>query len=148
MAWTLSVPRPALWRPAHRHVAVRGRARIVALGIAASMAAIPAASGQTPGGVAGSALWVKANQGVQANGSNQVEQWIDQSGSGNTTTELRASTPAHTNAIAASNAILWVPGSINFNPAVDFSGTSGRSLKANAATNWTRAALHLRRHAR
>jgi hypothetical protein len=89
-----------------------------------------------PGGVTGQSLWVKADGGLLFNGSDQVEQWLDQSGSGNTTTELRASLPAHTNAIAPSNAILRVANGINFNPAVDFSGAVGRSLKGNALTQW------------
>ena len=94
-----------------------------------------------PGGVAGAALWVKANDGVQANGTNHVQQWFDQSGSANTTTDLRASLPAHTNAIAPSSAILQVANAINFNPAVDFSGATGRSLKGNAVADWNAAAL-------
>ena len=123
MACTLFVLKRGLSNPA-RGITLRGRPLIVLLSLAAFVAAVPAAVAQTPGGVTGAALWVKANQGVQANGTNQVEQWADQSGSGNTTTQLRASLPAHTNPIAPSNSILWVPGSINFNPAVDFSGTS------------------------
>jgi uncharacterized repeat protein (TIGR01451 family) len=121
----------------------RALIRLVFAGVSVFVIAIGPASAQTPGGVAGAALWIKANQGVQANGSSQVEQWLDQSGSGNTTTELRAANPAHTSAIAASNDILWVPGSINFNPAVDFSGAVGRSLKANAASNWTTGPLSI-----
>ena len=89
-----------------------------------------------PGGVSGSALWVKGDLGLQVDGAGQVEQWIDQSSSGNTTTELRAAAPAHTDAIAASAAIVRVANGINFNPAVDFSAASGRSLKGNAATEW------------
>jgi uncharacterized repeat protein (TIGR01451 family) len=116
---------------------------MVAAGVAAFVGALAPASAQTPGGVAGSALWVKANQGVQANGANHVEQWLDQSGSGNTTTELRAAHPSHTDAITPTNDILLVPASINFNPAVDFSGAPGRSLKANAASNWTTGPLSI-----
>ena len=89
-----------------------------------------------PGGVGGAGLWVKANTGLIADGLNQVEQWLDESGSGNTTTELHAATPAHTNAIAASAGIVRVANGINFNPAVDFTGANGRSLKGNAATEW------------
>ena len=145
MACRVSNLRPAMCRPVHGNVTWRVWAwsRIGAFGVAAIVAAVSGAAAQTPGGVTGSALWVKANQGVQANGTNQVEQWLDQSGSGNTATDLRASLPAHTNVIAPSNAILWTPGSINFNPAVDFSATSGRSLKGNAATNWTTGPLSI-----
>ena len=117
--------------------------RIVAAVIAAVVGAVAGVSAQTPGGVAGSALWVKANQGVQANGTNQVEQWLDQSGSGNTTTELRAAGPAHTNAVTPTSDILWVPASVNFDPAIDFSAASGRSLKGNAASNWTTGGLSI-----
>jgi uncharacterized repeat protein (TIGR01451 family) len=92
--------------------------------------------------VTGPALWIKADQGVQATG-NQVQQWIDQSGSGNTTTELRASSPTHTDPIAPSAAIVLTPSGINFNPTVDFNGTAGRSLKGNAATNWTTPGLSI-----
>jgi uncharacterized repeat protein (TIGR01451 family) len=121
------------FRLTQHNIASRAIARIVAAAVAAFVSALSPASAQTPGGVAGASLWVKANQGVQANGSNQVEQWLDQSGSGHVTTELRAAHPAHTNAIVATNDILLVPASINFNPVVDFSGASGRSLKGNAA---------------
>jgi uncharacterized repeat protein (TIGR01451 family) len=109
---------------------------------AAVASAASIASAQTPGGVAGPALWIKADQGVQATG-NQVEQWIDQSASGNTTTELRASLPTHTDPITPSSSIVLTPSSINFNPTVDFNGTSGRSLKGNAATNWTTGGLSI-----
>jgi uncharacterized repeat protein (TIGR01451 family) len=126
---------------ADRGATARALVRTVAAGVLVLVVSPGLASAQAPGGVAGSALWIKANQGVQANGASQVEQWLDQSGSGNTTTELRAAHPAHTNPIVASGDIQWVPGSINFNPAVDFSGALGRSLKANAATNWTIAPL-------
>jgi hypothetical protein len=89
-----------------------------------------------PGGVTGQSLWVKADVGLLVNGSDHVQEWLDQSGSGNTTTELRASLPAHTNAIAPSADILRVPNGINFNPAIDFSGALGKSLKGDAATQW------------
>ena len=143
MARSFSGLRPALSRSADRGARFRAPIRLVAAGVSVFVIAMGQASAQTPGGVAGAALWIKANQGVQANGSSQVEQWLDQSGSGNTTTELRAAHPAHTSAIAPSNDILWIPGSINFNPAVDFSGALGRSLKANAASNWTTAPLSI-----
>src|SRR5688572_21758436 len=61
-----------------------------------------------PGGVTGQSLWVKADVDLQVNASQQVQQWLDQSGSGNTTTQLRASFPAHTNAITPNNGILRV----------------------------------------
>ena len=131
----------ALMRRLARLAAPRARAGMAISSVAVFLAASPAAFAQTPGGVSGSAFWVKANQGLQANGTNQVEQWNDQSGSGNTTTELRAATPAHTNAITPTNSILLAPGSINFNPSVDLSATTGRSLKANAAANWNATPL-------
>ena len=97
-----------------------------------------------PGGVSGAALWVKANIGLAVNGSNQVEQWLDQSGSANTVTRAaRASHPTHSDAIVPSADILRVPNSINFNPAVDFSGASGKSLKANASTEWDTGPLSI-----
>ena len=40
-------------------------------------------------------------------------------------------------------AILRVPSGINFNPAVDFSGASGRSLKGNASTEWDTGTLSI-----
>jgi uncharacterized repeat protein (TIGR01451 family) len=128
--------------PDHLRLSFRTFVRVVGAFVAVVLA-VTTASAQTPGGVAGAALWIKANQGVQANGANQVEQWLDQSGSGNTATELRAAQPAHTNAIAASADILLIPGSINFNPSVDFSGALGKSLKGNAASNWTSGPLSI-----
>jgi hypothetical protein len=89
-----------------------------------------------PGGVSGAAFWVKADSGLQVNGSSHVEQWLDQSGTANITTELRAAHPAHTNAILPSADILRIANGINFNPAVDFTGAVGKSLKGNAATEW------------
>ena len=71
-----------------------------------------------PGGVSGAALWVKGDPGLHVDGANQVEQWLDQSGSGNTTTELRAAALAHTDAIAPSADIVRVANGINFNAAV------------------------------
>src|SRR5687768_6005910 len=91
--------------PDHLRLSFRTFVRVVGAFVAVVLA-VTTTSAQTPGGVAGAALWIKANQGVQANGANQVEQWLDQSGSGNTATELRAAQPAHTNAIAASADIL------------------------------------------
>jgi hypothetical protein len=96
-----------------------------------------------PGGVAGQSLWVKADLGLQVNGSDQVEQWLDQSGSGNTVSELRASHPTHADPVVASAGILRVANGINFNPAVDFSGALGKSLKANAATEWDATPLSI-----
>jgi uncharacterized repeat protein (TIGR01451 family) len=128
-----------------RHVRGKHRPRayrtLLALGLACFVVAVPRTFAQSPGGVAGASFWVKGNQGVQTNGSNQVEQWTDQSGSANTTTQLRAAHPAHTDPIAASNDILLAPSSINFNPSVDFSGALGKSLKGNAASNWTTGPL-------
>ena len=93
-----------------------------------------------PGGVAGEALWVRADAGVQADASNQVEQWIDQSASGNTISEARAAAPGSADAITPSADIVQVPGAINFNPAVDFSGAANKSLKGTAATAWNSTA--------
>ena len=93
-----------------------------------------------PGGVLGDVLWVKANAGLQVDGSNQVQEWTDQSGSGLVTTQLRAAHPAHTDAITASADIVRVPVGINFNPTLDFSGAIGKSLKGNAVTNWNTSA--------
>ena len=89
-----------------------------------------------PGGVLGEALWVKADAGVQANGSNQIEQWFDQSGNGSIVTELRAASLTHTDPIAASADIVHVPNAINFNPSLDFSGALSKSLKGNANVDW------------
>ncbi|MGF6849823.1 gliding motility-associated-like protein [Chitinophaga sp. W3I9] len=92
----------------------------------------------SPGGVPGEMLWVKADADVQANGSDQVEQWLNQSGS--MVTELRAAPVAHTDAIAASADIIRVANGINFNPTLDFTGAIGKSLKGNAAANWNTSA--------
>lgn len=89
-----------------------------------------------PGGVLGEALWVKADAGVQANGSSQIEQWFDQSGSGGIVTELRATSLTHTDPIVASADIIHVPNAINFNPSLDFSGVLNKSLKGNANVDW------------
>ncbi|HYG83253.1 MAG TPA: Ig-like domain-containing protein [Verrucomicrobiae bacterium] len=90
---------------------------------------------QAPGGVFGEALWLKADDGLQVNASNQVQQWNDKSGNEFVTGQARAST-TDTGAIAVSNDILRVPGSVNFNPSVDFSGAAGKTLKGNASANW------------
>jgi gliding motility-associated-like protein len=92
----------------------------------------------SPGGVLGEMLWVKADADVQVNGSDQVEQWLNQSGS--MVTELRAAHPSHTDPVVASADILRVANGINFNPAIDFSGAAGKSLKGNAATVWNSTA--------
>ncbi|MFC3197081.1 Calx-beta domain-containing protein, partial [Parapedobacter deserti] len=92
----------------------------------------------SPGGVPGEMLWVKADADLQVNGSDQVEQWLNQSGA--MVTELRAAHPADTNAIVASADIVRVANGINFNPTVDFSGASGKSLKGNAASVWNSTA--------
>ncbi|GAA0540526.1 hypothetical protein GCM10009415_22980 [Chitinophaga japonensis] len=89
-----------------------------------------------PGGVLGDVLWVKADAGVQVDASNNVEQWIDQSGSNNTVSELRASTITHTDPVTPTAAIVQVPNAINFNPSVDFTGAVNRSLKGNAVADW------------
>lgn len=87
-----------------------------------------------PGGVPNEMLWVKADADVQVDGSNQVQQWLNQAGS--MATELRAAPVAHTDPIAASADIVQVPNGINFNPTVDFSGAAGKSLKGDAGVNW------------
>ncbi|HWV66642.1 Calx-beta domain-containing protein [Chitinophaga sp.] len=92
----------------------------------------------SPGGVQGEKLWVKADADVQVNGSNQVEQWLNQSGA--MVTELRAAQPSHTNPIVASADIVRDPNGINFNPAVDFTGAVGKSLKGSDAVNWNTTA--------
>lgn len=94
-------------------------------------AALPA-----PGGVEGAAVWLKADQGVVVNGSNQVEQWLDQSASGLVTVEAQASHPTHTDPIDPSDAIKIVANGINFNPVVDFAGTLDRSLRGTASQSW------------
>lgn len=65
---------------------------------------------QSPGGVAGSAFWVKANAGIA---SSPIATWTDQSGSGNNATQG-----------TAANRPVLVNNTVNFNSAVDFSGTS------------------------
>lgn len=66
-----------------------------------------------PGCVATPVLWLKANEGVTANGSGQVSAWTDASGTGNTAVQ----------ATAASQPVLTATG-MNFNPALDFDGTN------------------------
>ncbi|WP_158563280.1 DUF7927 domain-containing protein [Chitinophaga silvatica] len=96
-----------------------------------------AAMASLPGGVAGNALWVRGDIGLQVNGSNQVQQWFDQSGSGNTATELRASITNSNNPIAPSADIIQTQNGINFNPVAQFSGATNKSLKGNAAVTWS-----------
>lgn len=62
----------------------------------------------TPGGVAGSVFWVKANMGVT--GTTNVSNWSDESGNGNDAAQA-------TGAIQPS----LVNNGLNFNPVVDFS---------------------------
>nr|WP_161964271.1 gliding motility-associated C-terminal domain-containing protein [Chitinophaga flava] len=95
-----------------------------------------AAMGAMPGGVSGNTLWVRADMGVQVNAGNQVQQWFDQGGSGNATTELRASAPTSNDVITPSADIIQTQGAINFNPAVTFTGAINKSLKGNAASSW------------
>ena len=100
-----------------------------------------------PGGIGGEALWVKANDGLLTDVDNgnatQVTEWLDQSGSGNTTTELRAAALTHTDAIMPSTEIVQLPVGVNFNPAVKFTGASGKSLKGNAAGDWDAGPLSI-----
>jgi uncharacterized repeat protein (TIGR01451 family) len=98
-----------------------------------------------PGGVGGEALWVKANDGLLTDIDNptQVTEWLDQSGGGNTTTELRAAALAHTDEITPSTDIVQVPVGVNFNPAVKFTGASGKSLKANGTGDWDAGPLSI-----
>ncbi len=101
-------------------------------------AALPA-----PGGVEGAALWLKADGSLVVNGSNQVQHWDDQSGGGFIATQAQASSPSHTDAITPSNDILRVNNGVNFNPAVDFSGASGKTLKGASASAWNSANLQI-----
>lgn len=99
-------------------------------------AALPA-----PGGVEGAVLWLKADGSLVVNGSNQVEHWDDQSGGAFIATQAQASSPAHTNTITPSNSILKVNNGVNFNPAVDFSGATGKTLKGASVSAWNSANL-------
>lgn len=93
-----------------------------------------------PGGVLGEALWVKADAGVEKNATSQIQQWFDQSGNGNISTELRAATLTHDDAITPSVDIVHVPNAINFNPSIDFTGAVTKSLKGNATVDWNATA--------
>jgi fimbrial isopeptide formation D2 family protein/uncharacterized repeat protein (TIGR01451 family) len=101
-------------------------------------AALPA-----PGGVEGAALWLKADGTLVSNGSDQVESWDDQSGSGFIDTQVQASSPSHTSTITPSNSILKVDNGINFNPAVDFTGATGKTLKGASVSAWNSANLQI-----
>jgi hypothetical protein len=92
--------------------------------------------GPAPGGVGDAAFWIKGDAGVQVNGSGHVEQWLDQSRSGIVTSELRAAHPTHADAVTPTADITRVGDGVNFNPAVDFSGALGRSLKGNGTPDW------------
>jgi gliding motility-associated-like protein len=96
-----------------------------------------------PGGVLGDMLWVKANAGVLVNGSNQVQEWLDQSGSGSVVSQARAATLTHTDPIAPSADIVQVLNAINFNPSVDFSGAINKSLKGNANVDWNASPISI-----
>lgn len=73
---------------------------------------------QTPGGIAGSVVWYKANAGVTQSGG-KVSTWADQSGrSNNATQTTTANRPVYT-----SNAF-------NFNSALTFNEADATSMKA------------------
>ena len=97
-------------------------------------AALPA-----PGGVDGVSLWLKADQGLVANGSNQVLEWDDQSGNGLIANQARAASTDSGVAVPTNN-IMRVANGINFNPTVDFAGVSDYSLRGSASVSWNSVA--------
>ena len=86
------------------------------LGVAMSPSPASIAVGTYPTTVA---LWVKASQGVTADGSGNVSQWNDLSGNGN-------------NLMTGGNDPKLVPNAINGQPMVEFTGTNGTYLIANS----------------
>lgn len=68
------------------------------------------------------ALWVKASDGVIADGSGNVSQWNDLSTNGN-------------NLVTGGNDPVLVPNAIDGQPMVEFTGTSGTYLYANSTTS-------------
>ena len=82
---------------------------------------------QSPGGInTNIGLWLKANLGVTTT-NNQVSQWSDQSSSGNISGQASATVSAD---------ITLRDNGFNFNPAISFTGASGKELTGTAANNW------------
>lgn len=75
-----------------------------------------------PGGVSGAVFWVKADAGVT--GVANVSAWVDQSGSGNHATQ---GTMANQPALVAND--------LNFNPSINFFGSSQIMTLASPPTN-------------
>lgn len=89
---------------------------------------------QAPGGVSSSlGIWLKSNTGVD-NTNGQISKWLDQSKLGNIVGEASST---------ASDDIKIVNGAINFYPAIRFSGASNKTLKGNAANDWSNTPLTL-----
>lgn len=82
-----------------------------------------------PGGVAGVSLWLKADKGVSYNVTNsQVSVWNDQSGNPAITSQPTK--------VGGGN-ISYANAGMNFNPTLDFDGTSGnRMAAANNSSTW------------
>jgi hypothetical protein len=70
-----------------------------------------------PGCVAAPVVWLKADNGVTANGSGQVSAWIDASGNSHNATQ-----------VTTANQPTIINGLINYNPALDFDGVNDNLL--------------------
>ena len=76
----------------------------------------------SPGGLQTPAFWVKAGSGVT--GTTDVSLWADQSGGGNNATQ-----------VVVANQPSLIVNDINFNPSIDFSGTTDVLQLSNAPAN-------------
>jgi hypothetical protein len=86
---------------------------------------------QNPGGVSGAKLWFKADTSAKLVNGNQVQQWNDQSNSGEVITQ------ATVVGGLPGNDVIFTNNTINFRPAVSFTGSLGVYLRGltNSAFN-------------
>lgn len=88
-----------------------------------------------PGGVQGAALWLKADNGVSYNASNNVSAWNDQTG--NTAITTQATSMDASNSSVVNTSIVWDSGAVNFNPSVVYNYNSGRRLQGYTSSTST-----------
>lgn len=88
-----------------------------------------------PGGIAGASLWLKADNGVSYNASNQVSVWNDQIGNTAITTQATSLNSSNVNTV--DNSIVWNSAAVNFNPSVVYNYNSGRRLQGNTSSTST-----------
>lgn len=83
-----------------------------------------AVNAQTPGGVSGAYLWVKADSLVAISGSNQVTSWRNLATAPVTTQASRTAGPD----------VLLSQANINYNPAITFTGANNQKLDGTFTT--------------